>query len=234
MWAPCAFRTQEGVVVTLVNTNGMSFFGPGSEWFWSFLQFVVVGISLLGVYRQLALARSAKAFDDVNKLSKEWSSERMSRNRLAIYLALRDGTKPDALPPGPASYVADYWEGLAGLVRAGHVDITVVRDFLGSSCRQWWAALAPFTRAARLRYDDQSIGEHHEWLARTIADMDRKAGLTHSTHLYDESPSAAELSGRIERQQSDIRMAEELRAVMFRPMPPDQAPDPRPDRQSEA
>jgi hypothetical protein len=215
--------------VTLVNTNGMSFFGPGSEWFWSFLQFIVVGVSLVGVYRQLTLARSAKAFDEVSKLSRDWSTEMMSRNRLAIYLALRDGTKPEALPPGPASYVADYWESLASLVRAGHVDVRVVRDFLGSSCRQWWAALAPFTRAARVRYDDPSIGEHHEWLAAAIAEIDREAGLTHLTHLYDESPSVSELTGRIERQQSDIRMAEELRAVIFRPMPSAPAPTPQPE-----
>ena len=31
----------------------MTIFGPGSEWFWSMLQFVVVGITFYAIYRQL-------------------------------------------------------------------------------------------------------------------------------------------------------------------------------------
>jgi hypothetical protein len=37
----------------LLNTDGLVFFGPGSEWFWSMLQFVVVAITVYGIYRQL-------------------------------------------------------------------------------------------------------------------------------------------------------------------------------------
>jgi hypothetical protein len=41
------------VVVSLINTNGLVLIGPGSEWFWSALQFVVVVVSLVGIYNQL-------------------------------------------------------------------------------------------------------------------------------------------------------------------------------------
>ena len=37
----------------LINTDGLAFFGPGSEWFWSMLQFAVVAITLYAIYRQL-------------------------------------------------------------------------------------------------------------------------------------------------------------------------------------
>jgi hypothetical protein len=32
--------------MTIVNTNGLVFFGTGSEWLWSMLQFLVVAVSL--------------------------------------------------------------------------------------------------------------------------------------------------------------------------------------------
>jgi len=39
--------------VTLINTEGLAFFGPGSEWFWTALQFTALGITFFAIYRQL-------------------------------------------------------------------------------------------------------------------------------------------------------------------------------------
>ena len=39
--------------MTLVNTNGMAFLGPGSEWFWTALQFIALAITFYAIYRQL-------------------------------------------------------------------------------------------------------------------------------------------------------------------------------------
>jgi len=39
--------------VSLINTDGMSFFGPGSEWFWTALQFAALTITFVAIYRQL-------------------------------------------------------------------------------------------------------------------------------------------------------------------------------------
>ena len=36
----------------LINVTGLSLFGPGSEWFWSMLQFVIVAITLIAIYRR--------------------------------------------------------------------------------------------------------------------------------------------------------------------------------------
>jgi hypothetical protein len=49
--------------VTLVNTSGMAFFGPGSEWFWAALQFTALAITFIAIYRQLRVARSARAVE---------------------------------------------------------------------------------------------------------------------------------------------------------------------------
>jgi hypothetical protein len=44
---------RRGVLVTLINTNGMAFLGPGSEWFWTALQFIALAITFYAIYRQL-------------------------------------------------------------------------------------------------------------------------------------------------------------------------------------
>jgi hypothetical protein len=39
--------------VKLINTDGSAFFGPGSEWFWTALQFTALAITFVAIYRQL-------------------------------------------------------------------------------------------------------------------------------------------------------------------------------------
>jgi hypothetical protein len=43
----------EGAVVTFINTDGMALIGPGSEWFWTALQFTALAITFIAIYRQL-------------------------------------------------------------------------------------------------------------------------------------------------------------------------------------
>ena len=39
--------------MNLVNTDGLAIFGPGSEWFWTMLQFTALAITFYAIYRQL-------------------------------------------------------------------------------------------------------------------------------------------------------------------------------------
>ena len=39
--------------MTLINTDGLALIGPGSEWFWTALQFAAVAITIVAIYRQL-------------------------------------------------------------------------------------------------------------------------------------------------------------------------------------
>ena len=38
----------------LINTDGLTLIGPGSEWFWTALQFTALAITFIAIYRQLA------------------------------------------------------------------------------------------------------------------------------------------------------------------------------------
>ncbi|MEO6207482.1 MAG: hypothetical protein ABIP77_05970 [Candidatus Limnocylindrales bacterium] len=69
----------------------------------------------------------------------------------------------------------------------------------------------------RERIEDPRVYEEFEWLAGLMAEMDRKAG---NTKVFDEAYLARQLPRFIENNLELIRVAEELRAVIVRPMSP--------------
>ena len=212
----------------MINLDGAVILGPGSEWFWSMAQFVVVTVTLVGIYFQLRIARDANAFEQMDRISEEWESELMTRHRLEILVALGDGRKPEDVPNGAAGYVANFWEKVAGLVRAGHVNRRIVYDSLGGPCRWWWALLAPNIRRFRLETGELNSSEHHEWLASVFAVMDTQVGVTAS---YDLKDIMGTISERVESGQDRLRLAEELRTMIIRrasPPPSPAAPSPAP------
>ena len=57
--------------MTLINTNGMAFIGPGSEWFWTALTGVVLAITFVGIYRQLTVQVHASAAEQLAEFRHE-------------------------------------------------------------------------------------------------------------------------------------------------------------------
>lgn len=176
----------------MVSTEGLVLFGPGSEWLWSMLQFVVVAITLVGIYVQLRQARAANAFAQASAMEEQWQGERMVRRRLAISIALRD-QGPGADLSAHFAFIANFWEGVAALVRAGHVEIGVVRENLGSSCLLYWLLLEPEVRAGRTTLGPD-LFEHFEWLADEIVRYDRAHGVP-DTRLTRENAVATSVQG---------------------------------------
>ena len=200
--------------MTIINTDGMSFIGPGSEWFWTALGVIIAAVTLLGIYRQLRLQLGAGAIEQMETINKEFQSEQMSRARLSVLTALRDGTAATDLPPA-ANDIANFWERVGYLVRAGHVDRVLVNQYFDASIRAWWGWLAPATEAARARDDDPALHENFEWLEGLMREMDRKAG---KTATFDEANRASLLPLYIERNREVVRISEESRAVLVRPL----------------
>ena len=200
--------------MNFINTDGMSFIGPGSEWFWTALGVIIAAVTLFGIYRQLRLQLGAGAIVQMETINKEFQSEQMSRARLAVLLALRDGADPANLPP-VANDIANFWERVGHLVRAGHVDRVLVNQYFDASIRVWWGWLAPATHVVRERDADAALYENFEWLSGLMAEMDRKAG---KTATFDEANRASLVPLYIERNREVIRIAEESRAVLVRPL----------------
>jgi len=194
----------------MVSTNPLVLIGPGSEWFWSMLQLVVVAVSLLGLYRQVRLQTSASAIEQADALSREWASERLNRSRFAVLRYVRDNQDWVNVPVQPSNVIGDFWERVAYLVRKGHVQRDIVSAYLGSAVELWWVILGPYARQLRQSQNDAAIYEHFEWLAGIMAEMDRRAGQAAG---FDQTTLTQRIAYSLQVSGAAIRAAEELRAV---------------------
>ncbi len=200
----------------LINTDGMAFIGPGSEWFWTAATGLILAGTFIAIYRQLHMQRSAGAIEQLGTIARERGEERASRDYLAIGLALREGTAPADLPVSAATGVSNYWERVGYLIRAGHLDGRLVYESEGGlDCRRDWALLTPFVAAMRTKVGTSKLYEHFEWLAGYMAARDREANVTVD---FDDLFSAKRIDEEIQAAQGYIRTFEELRAVIVRPM----------------
>jgi hypothetical protein len=152
--------------------DGLILIGPGSEWFWTAFQGVVVAASLWALFRQLRMQTAQKMRDDVASLQAEYYSERMLRYRLVVSTAFRDGTAPNELPQGAAFALEHFWEEVAGFTKAKHLDKRVMADYLGTHACVAWTALEPFIQYIRQELQDDLFAEGFERFVKEIVRID--------------------------------------------------------------
>ena len=164
--------------MTFINTDGMSFIGPGSEWFWTALSGIVLAVTFLAIYRQLRLQRSQTSIEQLERIPARVAS----RTHPA-----RQGGRPCGAPRrrglgiGPEPTGRDDRDVLGtGRVpgpgrpsrrqaalqrRRGRPERVLVE---AARTVDWHAAGRP--RGSGWTY------ENFEWVARTMAALDRGAG----------------------------------------------------------
>jgi hypothetical protein len=160
--------------VKFINTDGMAFIGPGSEWFWAGVSGLILVVTFLAIYRQLRLARSAGAFEQLAAFESELDSERMVRTELELLVALRDGVDPAQVPPGVAYVIGGFWQRTGALVRSGHLDPKLLRSGSLGAVGVWWPAMAPYARKIRIDRPQPLFLRDFEWLAGIMAELDRR------------------------------------------------------------
>ena len=202
--------------MTLINTQGMAFIGPGSEWFWTAISGLVLAITFLAIYRQLRLQRDSAAIEQVAQMERSWTSERMVRSKLAVLLALDAGTAPVDIPDKAATHIGDFWERLGYLTRTGRMNRQVVYEQWGYVAPQWWARLLPTTQGWRARDQMPGLWSEFEWLARRMGEMNKKTGLGPA---LDAESLARQLPNAIKQAREAVEIEEALRTVTVRLSP---------------
>jgi hypothetical protein len=197
--------------VRIINTEGMAFIGPGSEWFWTAVSGLVLAITFVAIWRQLRLQRAATGYAQLTDLSRKDVEEAMLRMKVEILRALRAGTDPTHIPYGAASYVTDFWEDAGALVRVGHFDAKLLYMTMGNSCVRWWLTLQPFLETVRAERGEPRLAEHFEWLAGVMADLNRRDGAPDLTAEGVRQNTESYLRNNEER----LRTAESLRTVIL-------------------
>jgi hypothetical protein len=202
--------------VQFINTQGMAFIGPGSEWFWTAVSGLVLAITFFAIYRQLRLQRDSAAIEQVAEMERLWTSERMVRSKLAVLLAIEAGTAPVDIPDKAATHIGDFWERMGYLTRTGHMSRQFVYDQWGGVAPRWWARLLPSTLGWRERDQEPRIWIEFEWLARTMAEIDRKEGVATS---FDTDWLARHLPTDIKQAREAVEIEEALRTITVRLAP---------------
>jgi len=198
--------------VKLINTEEMALIGPGSEWFWTALSGIVLAVTFLAIYRQLRMQRSQSAREQLAAIRREYGSERLIRHKLACAYAIRDGVDPAHIPEGSADEISGFWDGIAELARAGHIDTATLHNTYGASCEFWWANLAPIVARERAEGDDPGYYEAFEWLAGRMDTLNQAAGKRRFAERPDTAASV--LVRNIPIYEEVLRVEEALRTVI--------------------
>jgi hypothetical protein len=202
-------RRDGGTGVTLINTDGMSFVGPGSEWFWTAVSGIVLAVTFIAIYRQLRLTRDGEAIRMLDSFYAEWNSERMVRYRLDVTRWIAAGHVAGTQPRGSLNGIGNFWEKLGTLGRRGHLDTLLLWDGFGADCVAAWYDLDQFVQAARNELVDPRIFEHFEWLAGRMNELDRRSG----SEPMSRERYASLLEARLAAQEENLRVEVALRST---------------------
>ena len=205
----------------IINTDGMALIGPGSEWLWTALSGLVLAVTFVAIYRQLRMQRSAAAIEQLERIEREISSERITRCRLELALAQRDGVDPANLPIHTSAPIVNFWERVGSLARRGHLDLELLWDG-GSAfyCQSDWVRLSPSVLKGRTEDGNPTLGEHFEWLVREVEAKAARAGI----RLDDAAQQEAHRESSIAGLRAMLRAEQSLRSVIV--ALPEAAPSP--------
>jgi hypothetical protein len=182
----------------VIRLDDLVLLGPGSEWFWVFVQAIALTITFVAIYRQLTAARSAAEFEQVREIEAEFYSPRLTRARLALYEHLR-GRKPEHGLPDGAIDVLCWYDNLGYLVAAGHLSAGWFHESWGASIQNEWWLLRPYLEHDRIADGDPEYGRSFERLAGRMRDIDRRQHKTAIAHDDAERPDWIERYVRLLR-----------------------------------
>jgi len=158
----------------LVNWQG-ALIGPGSEWFWAAAQFVVVVVSLLGIYRQLRSQGAANAVQRIETLEGEWSSPRMAHARLVLALHLKYDSD-DRVGFFKARPVLDFIVNLGNLNDWGFLSLEEIDSTWGQAIPVWMALIGSVVDVARANDGRADLYDLDPLIAR-LRGLQRKKGM---------------------------------------------------------
>jgi hypothetical protein len=196
--------------VNLVNLDGLTIIGPGSEWFWSAASGIVLAVTFVALYRQLRVQAAAAALAQIEAMTAP--SEKLARHGLVLLQAMiKNPTVRTPLPEGAAAWVENYLERQATMARKGFMNVDLLLDLDSSTWQTWWWLLEPDVRLSRARAADPRILENVEWLAGRARAFDLRHG--------QQPPTEEFILGSLDRWstwfEEQIRVEVELRSAVL-------------------
>jgi hypothetical protein len=153
----------------LINTDDITLFGVGSEWFWAMLTMIALTVTFVAIYRQLRAQRAAVAFDQLQALELEWRSDRMTYNSHRLAVGLRRGDDWEKVEQFLSR--AEFFDKLALLHRQGYLDTEVLYTTFGEDIVRWWTVTESVIKDIRAAYESPGELSGFERLAAQMRRM---------------------------------------------------------------
>jgi len=153
----------------LINTDGMTLIGPGSEWLWIALQFVALSITGLAIFRQVRAQAWSNSLTMGVRLSDEFRVE-LARYKLAALMDVSHS--PRVMTPAIES-VGAWFDSTGAGIEQGYVPARMGWQQWGEVGQMFWAAFAP-ALAERRKVEPALWKDWEHWVADLVA-RDRKA-----------------------------------------------------------
>jgi hypothetical protein len=214
---PIVVDVQGGSTVKLINTDGMAFIGPGSEWLWTAVSGIVLAVTFLAIYRQLRMQRAANGFAQMQELQDRWYTERMRQMKLRLALALKRGDDPDLRVL--VGVVGAFFDQLGYLHRRGYVaadTLANTSDSLLVDALRWWTLLELTVKQWQAEYGASEMAEFEH-----LASEGRRWMAQHGVLEFKTDPAsiAARLDWIIDGQTRRLRIEQEISAGVLPALP---------------
>lgn len=201
----------------LINTDGLTLIGPGSEWLWIALQFVALSVTGLAIFRQVRAQAWSNSLVMGVRLADEWRDELLRTKLRALMDVARSGSR---MTPA-IEKVGEWFDATGAGVFRGYIPARMGWEQWGDAAQTFWAAFGP-ARAEGRRSDPTLWKGWERWIDDIVA-RDRKAGRS-----LDVSPSvlARQLPETIAFYIEMLRAEEEAKLGVIPEWPPAEPAEP--------
>jgi hypothetical protein len=153
------------------NRTEWTLFGNGSEWFWSFLQFVIVTVTIILIYRELRLSAATHLLGSLTSLNERWTSPGMVSQRQKICQTYLKGER--VLTLGMQN-VFTFFAELGLYAKKGWVPRQVIWDTYSYHIECYWDMCSQEVSNRRTHLNDSSVFENFDQLVKDMRAINKK------------------------------------------------------------
>ena len=154
----------------LVDTDGLTLIGPGSEWLWIALQFLALSITGLAIFRQVRAQAWSNSLTIGVRFADEFRID-LTRYKLASLMdvARFSGTMTPAIEK-----IGGWFDATASAIDNGYIPARMGWQEWGEAGQMYWAAFGP--ALAERRKTEPGLWKAWERWLEDVVRRDRRAG----------------------------------------------------------
>lgn len=148
------------------------FWGTNSEWFWAFLQVLVIPVTLYFVWRQLRSQNLSNQISLLNEIENTWRSDEMKRYRAHVCssaLDCRINAEEEA--------VLWFFEKIGIYCKKGVLDKGIVWEYYSYFATRYYAHFLPSINTMIKEHNDSSYFENFKYLNSILLKYSEKKGI---------------------------------------------------------